>query len=408
MEKIAIIGNGCASVACFKAMRSCGYDGELHVFAKDGGAVYNPMLTTYYASSRIGWEIMFPYGCGNEIYDRYGVTLHEHSAVTALSVKNRSLTTEAGEFDFTKCLIATGASPLVPPFPGSDLPQVYVMRTAADAVKLRGAMEKKPRRALVVGASMVGVKLVEMFRQMGLEVTLADMAPHIFPLAAHAETAHRIESRLEGMGVALRFDAAIDRAEAATGGIRAWFKGIAEPVEADILLMCIGVRANIGFVNGDEIPVDKGVLVDARMEAGAPGIYAAGDAAQGRNIQTGRNEIIGLLANARRQGTAAGRNMAGVPCELPGEVLHNITHFMGIDFIGIGNVRDYDRAEAREDSGCFRQIFYKNGAVVGANFIDLYENSGVFKTAFVRDLIRGRTAGNPRITPVQAYLLKSM
>ena len=121
--------------------------------------------------------------------------------------------------------------------------------------------------------------------------------------------------------------------------IRAYFEGSTESEEADLLVMCIGVKANTGFIDRKQVAVDRGILVDGYMRTSMPGLYAAGDVAQGKNLLSGESEMIGLWNNARYQGRTAGRNMAGRNEFFPGNIPHNITHFMGMDFVGIGNVR---------------------------------------------------------------------
>lgn len=391
-NRVAIAGNGAAAVECFKALRKNGFTGAIDVFAAGGLPVYNPMLTSYYAAGKIPYSMLFPYGDNFDIFEEYGVTLHKSTPVAKLRAGERVLVTEAGDaHPFDQCLIATGARAFVPPFPGADHPRVFTMRTVEDAVKLHGAMAQKPQRALVVGASMVGIKLVEMFEKAGVACCLADMAPYIFPLAAGEECARFIEQRLTARGVSLRFSAAIERVEDTGGGIRAWFKDSPVPEEADLLLMCIGTRTNTGLVDPAEIETAQGILVDERMQTSAPGIYAAGDVAQGVNLLTGEKQVIGLWASARNQGRAAGSNMAGRRREYRGEVLHNITHFMGMDFVGVGEVRNYDDSVKSVSDCHYAQLFYKGGRLCGANFIDLFESCGVLKNMLVKSL--SQTAG---------------
>ncbi len=389
----AIIGNGAAAVEACRGLRKSGYDGGIDVFAAGSLPPYNPMLTTYYASGKIPWPLLFPYGDSNAIFAKHQATLHQDSPVSALSVKNRSLTTADGRTHaFDKCLIASGASAIVPPIPGADSPRVLVMRTVEDAVRLKAALDKKPKRALVVGASMVGIKLVEMFWKAGLEVTLADMAERVFPLAAHPDCSRLIERRLAAMGVKLQFSAGLERLEDAGQGLLAHFKNNPEPLPADLVLLAIGVRPNLSFVDRSEIDIRQGVLVNARLESNAPGIYAAGDAAQGLNIQSGRRQIIGLWASARNQGFAAGCNMAGEFREYAGEVPHNITHFMGMHFVGIGDAANADECRTTRSGGALSQILYKDGKVCGANFLDDCAEAGVFKGEFVKGMLGRGTA----------------
>lgn len=413
--RAAIVGNGAAAVECFKALRRYGFAGGIDVYAAGELPVYNPMLTSYYAAGKIPHAMMFPYGDNFDVFDEYGVTLHKNTPIAKVSAQERTLTGAGGEaFAYDQCLIATGARVFVPPFPGWDGARVFTLRTVEDAVRLRAAMASGPKKALVVGASMVGIKLVELFRKAGVACCLADMAPHIFPLAAGEACARFIERRLEDSGVRLRFSAAIERCEETEDGIRAWFAGSGEPEEADLLLMCIGVRANTGLVDPGEVAVQQGILVNERMETSAAGLWAAGDVAQGLNLLSGEKQVIGLWASARNQGRTAGANMAGAlgaagrpallpgsagqPVEYRGEVLHNITHFMGMDFVGIGEVREFDESVGSESDCHYARLYYKEGRLCGANFLDLFEDCGVVKNLLVKSLAEsgceGEAVGN--------------
>jgi assimilatory nitrate reductase electron transfer subunit/3-phenylpropionate/trans-cinnamate dioxygenase ferredoxin reductase subunit len=131
---IAVIGGGMAALEAVKALRAApgGKDFSIHVFSDSGFPPYNPMLTTYYCGGKIPWEELFP--AGQHPWEELGVTLHTGTPVMALSAANHTLrTADAETFSFDKCLIATGASPFVPPFPGHDLGTdagIFVMRTA--------------------------------------------------------------------------------------------------------------------------------------------------------------------------------------------------------------------------------------------------------------------------------------
>ncbi len=396
-ERVVVIGHGAAAVEGCRGLREGGFEGEVLVFAVGGHPVYNPMLTSYFAAGRIDYAGLFPYGRSDDVFRKYRAALRPHEPALALSVRDRTVTTADGRVHpFDRALIASGASPLVPPIPGlSNVPNIFTLRTVEDALALREALARKPRRALVVGASMVGLKAVELFLQAGLKVALADMADRVFPLAAHPDCSRIIERRLAARGLEMTFGAILDRVEETAAGLRAFFRGRPEPLEADLILIAVGVRANLGFADRREIEIGQGVLVDRRLESSVPGICAAGDAAQVLNLLTGRKQVIGLWGVARRQGYAAGRHLAGAPSEYAGEILHNLSHFMGMDFVGLGEFRDCDRVETRGDGGRFAQVFYRDGCVRGANFLDWYTEAGVFKSVLEKYLLTERAAAGP-------------
>jgi NAD(P)H-nitrite reductase large subunit len=408
-KSIAIVGNGCAGAECIKALRGRGYTGKIHLFMGSRWPISNPMLTTYYVAGKIGFDELFPYGAGQEFYLRYGVDVHAESPVVVLDAEKKVVYAKSGlELKYDQCLIATGAAPFLPPVKGIGSGRVYTMRTVDDAIRLKEAMAKKPKKALVIGASMVGIKIVELFYQAGVEVCLADLAQHLFPLTAHPECARVIEERLVQKGIKLRFGAGIEKVEGTARGVMAYFKDSTEIEEADLLVMCTGVQANTGFIDRKQVAIDSGILVDGHMRTNRPGLYAAGDVAQGRNLLSGGMQMIGMWNNARYQGRTAGRNMAGGNEFFQGAIPHHITNFMGMDFVSIGDVNDHDRTEKRYDGKRYIQLFWKNRLFTGANFLDSYTESGAIKNALIKGLRQKGPMLSGLLPVIQNQLIKNI
>lgn len=255
-----------------------------------------------------------------------------------LSVSKEVLLEGDKKEPYDKILIATGASAFVPPIPGIHQENVFAMRTIQDADQLKPVLEEgKIKSAAVIGASMVGIKLIELLTARGIHCTLVDMAFYIFPVSAVPSVADEIQNRLIKKGVDMAFSKALTQIEEKDGKLQVVFKE-GEPLTCDAVMMCIGTRANTQVADAD-LKVNRGIVVDMGMRTNMPDIYSAGDCCEGRNIQSGVNQIIGIWDNAARQGETAGINMAGGNIEYEGNILHNITHFMGMDFIGFGDVR---------------------------------------------------------------------
>ncbi len=383
---ICIVGNGCAAMECIKSLRGKGYVGAIHLFSDSIWPSYNPMLTTYYAAGKMDFETFFPYGW--DIYKQHKVHLHLGSPVIEVDALNRTVKNEAGiKIHYDHCLIASGAKPMLPSIPGIKSKKVYTMRTIEDSIALRQALQGCPRKALVIGASMVGVKVVEAFHKIGVEVCLADLAESIFPLAAHPACAQVIQGRLEQKGIKLRFGAGIERIEESAAGLQVYFCGNKEPEEADLLVMCIGTKANIDFLDKDQVAMDRGILVDAHQRTNISTLYAAGDVAQGCNLLTGEKQIIGLWANARYQGRTAGLNMLGIGDEYQGSIPQNITHFLDMVFVGIGDMWHGNREEKQFDGHTYLHFVWNNEQLIGVNLLDDFTEAGVFKQALLKGLL---------------------
>lgn len=398
MERIAIIGFGCAGFQALRSLRQAGSEAQVTVFTDTGEAPANPMLTTYYAAGKIGKKNLYPFGTLEEIKDAYRAEFCTQ-AVQALDGQTKCLTladgTQAGPFD--KILLATGAQALVPPLGVVPGKRVLCMRTVEDAELLRARLAQGDvRSALVVGGSMVGIKVAELFSDKGIDCTLADMAEKIFPLSAFPTVAEEIERRIGARGVKLRFGSGVQSAEELSDGVLTRFAD-GGAVKTDLLLLCIGTRACVGLAKDAGLAVGRGILVDEHMGTSVPGIYAAGDCCESRNLLSGQSQIIGLWANAGWQGQAAGSCMAEKPMRFEGNIIHNITHFMGMDFVSLGDVHAQGRRVtlgAPRSERYIEAVVDEENKLLCVNLLDSYHLSGVIKNYMLN-----RFSGNTQPLP---------
>lgn len=407
MEQIAIIGFGCAGYNGARALRASGFDGEIHVYESTGEPPANPMLTTYYVSGRLEEKDAYPFGNLDDICAGLRLRLHCGERVQKVLPDKRILLEDGTVEEFGKILISTGARALLPPLKGLPDSRVCLMRTMDDARRMKRVLEQgNVKRAVVVGASMVGIKVAELLLNRNVDVTLADFAPYLFPLAAFETVARELEHRVEQKGMHFKWNAAI---EAVTKQGACFSDG--EEIAADLICLCIGTRANVELAANTEtvrgtVDIRRGIVVNSRMETSVPGIYAAGDCCEGMNLQTGETMIIGLWANAGSQGETAGANMAGITAEYPGNVVHNITHFMDMDFIGLGDPRlpGETAVFGRPSDSRYVEATVKDRQLQCVNIIGGQEESGMFKSLLLR-----RFTGAPvKLAPYQkAALLKA-
>lgn len=406
MNQYAIVGFGCAGYSAARALRQSGWQGALHVYERTLEPPANPMLTTYYVSGKLPEKGVYPFGSLETIAPELGLVLHSGAVVQRVRAEDRAvILTDGREERFDKILIATGARAAIPPIPGADGPNVFSMRTMEDARRLRRRLERGDvRRAVVVGASMVGIKVAELLLNQGVETCLADFASWLFPLAAFENVARELERRIGERGLTFKWNASIstvtpEGAQFSDGSL----------LPADIVCLCIGTRANTELVGntevaqGQNIAIRRGIVVDQHMQTTAPGIYAAGDCCEGTNLQSGETMIIGLWANAASQGETAGCNMAGDPVEYPGNIVHNITHFMDMDFIGLGDNRLPGKTVcfALPRSGAYVQAVVDEGQLRCINILGSYAISGVLKSLLVKRI----THAEEELTDAQRGLL---
>ncbi|MCU6747932.1 NAD(P)/FAD-dependent oxidoreductase [Faecalicatena acetigenes] len=403
-QKTAIVGFGCAGYHAVKAMRENGYRGLIDVYTDTAWTPGNPMLTTYYIYGKISKEGTCPFGTIEAIQKEFDLQVIFESVDKVLSEEKAVRMADGTVRKYDQILISTGANAFVPPISGTDGKNVFPMRTMRDAKQVKHVLEAEQiKSAVVIGASMVGIKLVELFHARGIHCTLVDMAPYIFPVSAVPQIAHEIEERLQNKGVDLAFSKTLQAVEE-EGGQKKIIFADGQTMYCDLVMMCIGTRANTRVAD-EKIVMNRGIVVDTSMRTNMPDIYCAGDCSEGINLQSGQTQIIGIWDNAARQGETAGANMAGVETVYNGNMLHNITHFMGMDFIGYGDVRmegeefEYENKE----KGQRFVVRMKEGVPVCMNFLDSYGASGVLKAYMLKKM-----AGNEEgLSPVARVRLKA-
>lgn len=397
MNKIAIVGFGGAGYNAAKEARSVDPEAIIDVYSDTNIGPYNPMLTTYYVKGAIPYEALFPFGSLEEIAQDLNINFHGRKPVTALDPAEKILTfADGSRTRYDNILISTGASAVMPPLKGIDLPGVFKMRTAQDAVHLKETLDKgEIKSALVIGASWVGIKVVEDMVAYNIPCTLVDGAKWMFYVAAFEETAKRVQADLEAKGVQVACDQMLSHIEQAENGQLTAVMQNGRRFTADTIAVCIGVRMNVGFLKDSGLEMNRGILVDKAMRTNYKGIYAAGDCCEAVDIQANTHRNIGVWFNANMQGKVAGSNMAGRHMEFDANVLVNLAHYLDYDFISIGDISACgpdDQVYEYEDSRYYIRAVKNGSAMKCVNIIGSADSNGAIKNAFIK-AIENKDAG---------------
>lgn len=362
---VAILGFGVAGFNAALALRNSGYEGVVRVFSDTDGCPYSPILTSYYAGGRIPRQQCFPWS--REAVESLGLDIVEDGPVRELDTELHVVRTDAGEYPYEKCVIATGATPTSAGFPADCGYEPLMLRTMDDAERLKAALERPGcRRVLVSGASMVALKILEACLWQKTDVTLVGMNPHVLDFNALPPAAQRFERGLLQKGVQLRLGQTIQAVrvvedDGADGADDRRLKVTFSSGDTDVfdeIAVAHGMRCNLDFVDSEAIEIDRAVVVDDFMGTSNPDVYAAGDVAQATELVSGEKRIVGIWKNAAEQGQCAGRAIAAAlagedvsPIEpFPGSISANTIAVDGTLFISGGSVEvDDDRdVEVRE------------------------------------------------------------
>ena len=406
MDRVAIVGFGCAGYHCLKALSEADTHLKVDVYTDTTLPPYNPMLTTYYIAGKLNYEGMFPFGSKEDIKKKYDFTLHSSCNVSHVSGKIKTISLSDGtERQYDRILISTGAKAFLSPIGPLPTHRLFTMRSVSDAIRLKEALDSGAiRSAIVVGASMVGIKVAELLKQHDVNCTLVDIASHIFCTAAFNQVSEKIEERISARGVSLRFGIKIDNAAEKNGMvITKYSDGTIQSTDA--IIMCVGTTPNIGLIDKEQIKINRGIVVDDTMQTSAEGIYAAGDCCEGTDLMLGSSRIIGLWANAGYQGRTAGMNMAGIHTLYRGNILHNLTHFMDMDFISIGDKHlPGEEIVFLDTADIYIQATVKDGQIQCVNILDNYRISGVIKNYIIKQVT---VPDSPPIPAMEAILLRN-
>jgi len=237
---------------------------------------------------------------------------------------------------FDRLLLATGASPIVPPWEGTDLAGVVLMRNLRDAMAIAEHIAHGARRAVVIGAGYVGLEAVEAFARRGLTVTVVEK--QATPMGGVAvEIAGEIAGEMAAHGVDLRLDAEVTGLVSDNGRVCAVATSGGE-IPCDLCLISLGVRPNsqLAAAAGIRLGVRGAIAVDDRQRTSAPEVFAAGDCAEALHRVTGSPTYIPLALTANRQGRVAGANLAGDDERFPGIVGSAVTRLFDLTIARTG------------------------------------------------------------------------
>ncbi len=301
---VVIVGAGAAGSAAAEMLRRSGYDGRLTIVDEDDGSPYDrPNLSKDYLAGTAPeeWIPLRPDG----FYAEHAIDVVRGRA-TRIDTKSTKLEMNGrAPLAYDRLLLATGAEPIRLNLPGADRAHVHTLRSLADSRAIIDAA-KRANRAVVIGASFIGLEAAASLRTRNLEVHV--VAPESLPLARilgeHLGTF--IKSLHESKGVVFhlgRKPARID-ADAVTldDGSR---------LEADLVVMGVGVRPRLALAEGAGLAMDRGVSVNAFLETSVPGIFAAGDIARWPDPHTGERIRVEHWVLAQRHGQTAARNILG-------------------------------------------------------------------------------------------------
>ncbi len=376
--KYLIVGASHAGREALAAIRMHDPEGRLVMLSREKHLPYSPTILPYVVSGRSAPDHIAlakaEWFADNRAELVLGARVVEVDP-TARAVR----LADGGRWTYDRLLLATGAEPAVPRVEGLERGGYHVLRTLDDALAVR-THAASARRAVVLGAGLVGLHAAETLAEAGLDVTVVEMRPHVLAEYFDARAAALIGETFERHGVRMLMGRRLERA-AGSEPCRLGLDDGTE-LEADLLLVVAGVRPATDLLAGSPVATDKGILVDQRMRTNVEGIWAAGDVAQANGFLSGRPIINGTLPEAVEQGRIAGMDMAGDADLVPygGGIALNTYGFFGRHAVAVGAAAtaEGDGAEVHTTEGNgYCRIVLKDDRLIGLAAIDRVVDAGI-------------------------------
>jgi NADPH-dependent 2,4-dienoyl-CoA reductase/sulfur reductase-like enzyme/nitrite reductase/ring-hydroxylating ferredoxin subunit len=302
--KVVILGAGAAGSAAAEMLRRCGFTGELTVIDGEESSPYDrPNLSKDYLAGNAPeeWIPLRPAG----FYEEHQITIRRAKATRIDTAGKRVELENLTPVSFDALLIATGAEPIRLQLPGEDQPHVHFLRSLADSRAIIDAAQRA-KRAVVIGGSFIGLETAASLRARNVEVDV--VAPESVPLerVLGTELGTFIKSLHQEKGVTFHLGRKPQRIETSAVILDDGTK-----LDADMVVMGVGVRPRTQLAEAAGLAMDRGVSVNECLETSAAGIFAAGDIARWPDPHSGGNIRVEHWVVAQRMGQVAARNILG-------------------------------------------------------------------------------------------------
>jgi nitrite reductase (NADH) large subunit len=403
---VVVIGNGIAGVTAADFLRRGHPDCEIHLVGRETHVLYNRMGISRLVYGRSAMQGL--YLLAEPWYDEHGITAWLNTFATEIDLAARRVQLGTGDALFyDRLILAMGSSSTVPAIEGFGMPGSFVMREAADAMAIRGYVQQHgARTAVVAGAGLLGLEAAYALLELGLQVTVLERGQRLLARQFDARCSELVQEHFDELGLQVRYRAEAASLHPSPGGDRSP-SGDPSPgsdrspggdrisslelkdgssLPCDVFLAAVGIRPNIDLAAAAGLAVNRGILVDDRMQASDPDVFAAGDVAEHNGM------VLGLWPIAAKQAEVAAANALGGEERLVAELPATILKGVGLELSAVGRVEPKPGEEVIlvEDAGprSYRKLVLAEGQVVGAVILGHHpESLTAATTAVKRELV---------------------
>lgn len=382
--RYVIIGNSTSAAGCIEGIRRVDSEGEIVVISSEPYHIYSRPLISYWLSKKV-YDISYR---PKDYYEKYKVIPILGKKVVRVDFEPKEVVLENEEkINYDKLLIATGGKPFIPNISGLDKKNVFTF-IKFDDVREIDRVIFKDSRVIVVGAGLSGLKAVEALVKRNCKVKVIELAGRVLGSILDEEGAYIVQRRFEEEGVSFFLENSVSEilGREKVEGVKLKSSDV---IQTDMVIFAIGVIPNIDIFRDTQLKVNRGILVNERMETNIPDVYSAGDVVEALDLLTNENRVIPILPNAYIQGEIAGLNMAGRKVTYSGSFPRNSIGFFDIHIMSAGIVNPSSDVEVIKridlEKKIYRKLYIKDGKILGFMFINSIDRTGM-----IVDLMKNR------------------
>jgi len=344
-----IIGGGLAGARAAEALRGEGFDGGISLIGEERLRPYlRPPLSKDYLQGTAERESLFVHPA--DWYRDHDVELVLGNAATSVDrAHHRVVAADGSRRRFDKLLLCTGSTPIPLDIPGAHLGGIHYLRRMQDSERIKAAFTGSPR-VVIIGGGWIGLETATAARAAGLQVTLLEAAslPLVGVLGQQVAKLFAVLHR--DHGVDLRCNVEVERLTGDDGAVSAVILRDGSVIDADLVIVGVGITPNVALAEEAGIAVDNGIVVDEHLQSSDPDVFAAGDVANTFSSHLNRHVRVEHWANAEHQPAVAAASMMGRSASydrLP--FFYSDQYDLGLEYTGYAEAGEYDRVVFRGD-----------------------------------------------------------
>ncbi|MFJ7727276.1 nitrite reductase large subunit NirB [Neobacillus sp. NPDC097160] len=387
MKKLVMIGNGMAGVRTIEEiLKLAPGQFEITIFGQEPHPNYNRIKLSTILQGDTSFEeiIINPL----DWYKENQIQLFTGETVVKIDVEEKRVISDQGrEVEYDELIIATGSNSFILPIPGAEKQGVTGFRDIKDCeMMIKSANQYK--KAVVIGGGLLGLEAARGLLNLGMKVDVVHLMPHLMErqLDPIASSLLRAELEAQGMNFLMEKETVEILGEERVTGLR--FKDGSE-VEADLVVMAIGIKSNTAVAKNSDIYVNRGIVVNDFMETSEPNVYAVGECAEHREI------VYGLVAPLYEQGKVLAERICGIEAKpYAGSVTGTQLKVAGVGLFSAGEISEDGSTKSimvyNEFDGIYKRVLTRNNMIVGiVLYGDTKDSTKLFRMLTKKEDISG-------------------